>query len=248
MKKLIKGIIVLTTIFALSIVTSASTVDLVDDTLPGNATSVREMFEYAVCEAAVSPAVISANSGNMFSTTLENAAGALYDVQMFEYTPATEVTETEVSRTFVFSANEDFIVPRSSHSQTNDGWDSSISVYGYLTVRYSLNNYNGTDKYLLTNVSGGWEREDSSVSIVDRYVGYTCQSVFDNSQITYNYPSSNSFNYPTGYTTYVYDDNLSAVVGAVSIADLVHGTSEWQLITRCFILENDLADLIDTKK
>lgn len=250
MKKIICLMLSLSIIFTLSTTAFASTTSDSEADLPGNATSIKEMFEFAVTEYSNSPATISAGeSGALYLTTLENAAGDVYNVQLFEYSPATVSTEDEVTQTFVFSTDSDYVTPMSTHSQTNEGWDSSISVYGYLTIKYSRGTYNSTYTYLLTNVSGGWEREDSSVTITDRYVAYTCQSVLDNSQLTYKYPSANTFNYPTGYSTYIYDDSLSAVVGAVSIADLQHGSSSaWQLITRAFIIENDITDLMDTEK
>ena len=171
--------------------------------LPGNASSIEEMFEVAVADAANTPAAMSdTNDGLVCSADLENEEGESYSVQMFEYAPGCTSEGTNITKTMVFSTLPEYVTPRAGQSQSNSGMDDSISVYGYITVNYDRQNYNqNVYKYLLTNVSGGWERRDTSVVIKSRSVRYTCQNIFTQSQLTEKTPTSNQFNYATGNKT-----------------------------------------------
>ncbi len=212
-------------------------------TLPGGASSIQEMFEEAVSAAESTPSTLSNNDTSLFLTTIQNDNGDSYNVQMFEYLPGSSSSGNTHTKTMVYSTSPEYVSPRISHSQTNSEWDSSISVYGYITIEYQVNMsplYPNTDQYLLTHVSGGWEKSDNYVSITYRYVSFTCQFSFEMGQVSWEYPTTNTFSYDTGYDVYVPNDNFSAVVGALSIAYLQHGTSEWALNTRAYCLENDI--------
>lgn len=223
--------------------------------LPANATtinttasslSIKDMFE----EASRAPQTRSASSSPISCTTeLTAEDGSTYTVELFEYTPAATSNATEHTKTYVYSTEAEYVTPRANgNTQTNTGWDDSISVYGYITVTYNSKphtvNSNITD-YLLTKVSGGWERKDSSVSMSNRYVAYTCQYVFALNQVTHQYPTTNTFSYNTGYSTYVPDDGLSSVLGGQCSVDLAHGSSSrWKLTTQANVFENNIGDLI----
>lgn len=207
--------------------------------------SVKDMFEYAVATAGRS-ASSHVSSNVAYSATLDNGAGDKFDVRLYEFMPAaTRTGENTYSKTFVYSTQPEYVTPYASNSMSAKEWDQSISVYGYLTVDYMRVTNSHADNYLLTRVTGGWERDDHTVSIVDRYVAYTCQYVFDFSQVTHRYPSSDKFTYDTGYSTYVPDDGTTSVVGAVSVADLSHGSSSrWELTTRVTVIGNDVGGII----
>lgn len=211
--------------------------------LPGNASSIEEMFEIAVADAANTPAAMSnTNDGLICSADLENEEGDSYSVQMFEYAPGCTSEGTNITKTMVFSTDPEYITPRVSLSQSNDNWDDSSSMYGYITITFDRQYYNqNVYKYLLTRVSGGWERKDNSVVIKSRSVKYTCQNIFTQTQLTNKTPTSNQFNYTTGYSTYIPNDNATAVIGAVSNIEMTHGTtSKWNLPVKCFLTENIL--------
>lgn len=209
--------------------------------LPGNASSIEEMFEVAVADAANTPATMSTtNDGPVYSADLESEDGESYSVQMFEYAPGCTTEGTSTTKTMVFSTAPEYVTPRVAGSQSNSGMDNSLSMYGYITIKYDRRSYNqNVYEYLLTNVSGGWEKKDNSVVIKGRNVSYTCQYLLNTTQLTHKTPTTNQFNYSTGYTKYIPGDNTSAVVGAVSKIDLAHGTSsKWSFLVRCFITEN----------
>ena len=74
----------------------------------------------------------------------------------------TQSDET-ISKTYVYSLAPQYITPRGPETQTNTATDGSMSVYGYVTISYNRQAYTQTiDKFLLTEVEGGWEIEDHS--------------------------------------------------------------------------------------
>ncbi len=206
--------------------------------------SIKEMYLEASNQAQVLPASAETSPVNI-SAQLKNDAGETYDVSVFEYTPAEE-TLPDGSHAKVYVYSTDDISPNSYGMIKTDGkWDNSYSVYGYLKIIYNSRPNGNYTEYLLTNVSGYWERSDSTVTIRDRYVAYTCQYVFTQNQVTWKYPTSNSFNYNTGYTKYVPNDNTTSVLGAQSSVTLLHGSaSKWTLNCEVNVFNNDIGDLI----
>lgn len=58
---------------------------------------------------------------------------------------------------------------------SNDEWDDSISVHGFITINYSTTTLsNGQKEYLLTSVSGRWTKSDNHVTMSGKRVAYTC--------------------------------------------------------------------------
>jgi uncharacterized cupin superfamily protein len=241
MKKVIAFILSVSVCLSLSF--SASAVDADTDS---SEISIKDMFEEAVSAYQIqniseSPAICS--------TEITAEDGSTYSVALFEYTPASTSNETSQTKTYVYSTQAAYVTPRSNgNTQTNTGWDDSISVYGYITVTYNSRPYGSkanVTEYLLTKVSGGWQRSDSSVSMSNRFVAYTCQYMFQRDQVTWKYPTTNTFSYKTGYSTYVPDDGTTAVLGAQCSVDLSHGTSSrWTLTTQANVFVNDIGDLI----
>lgn len=211
--------------------------------------SIEEMFNEAVLTASTKLSGRGADNASCY-VTLTSDDGSAFDVAVYEYTPATtRSTDTgEISKTFVYSVQSEYVTPRAYGSTlSGTGWDDSYSVYGYITIVYNSQPYNSTGiyEYLLTSVYGGWDRSDSTVSLSNRYVAYTCQSVFHQDQVTQQEPTSNTFNYSTGYDDYVADDSSTAVLGATSSVTLKHGSaSSWTLSTSANLFVNDIADFI----
>lgn len=241
MKKIAVLLLSVIMCFSLSFTANATSIDMSSPDL-----SIKDMFE----EASSTPQVNSRGLSNAQCTTdLIGEDGSIYTVELFEYTPATLSNETSCTKTYVYSTQSEYVTPKAiGNTQTNTGWDDSISVYGYITVTYNsrkTSQDSDVTEYLLTNVSGGWEKNDSSVSMSNRFVAYTCQYIYSLSQVDWEYPTSNTFNYNTGYATYVPDDSTSAVLGAQCSVDLAHGTSSrWQLKTEANVLYNYIGNLL----
>lgn len=196
------------------------------------------MFEEAVSEASSAEvkSLATEDLSSVISTSISDEDGNIYDIDMFEYAPAATVSGDTHTKTFVYSTEAEYITPRASSTQTNAGWDSSVSVYGYLTITYNTSQ----SQYLLTGVSGGWDIADSYVTITDRYVAYTCQYFANLSQTAYRYPSSNTFSYQTNFSGYIPNDGTTSALGALSIADLAHGVnSRWELRTETMLFSNN---------
>lgn len=204
---------------------------------------IQDMFE----EAVANQSRTRSNPSRNCTAELTSDDGDAYAVEVFEYVSKERSAQQTQSKTYVFSTQPQYVTPRifDAH-QTNDGWDDSISVYGYVTITYdAVTQSNGTVYYLLSKVEGGWERDDQTVSMSNRYVAYTCQNVFVQDQITHKYPSSNTFSYNTGYTKSIADDSSTAVLGAQSAIDLAHGSSsKWTFRVVTNLMENDVGDFI----
>ena len=158
----------------------------------------------------------------------------------------TSQNEDSTRETYVFAVPEEIISNdsledsiASSGSGSSSQYDTSYSVYGYITYYYSTKYAHGCTGYLLTSVTGGWQIVDSSVSITNREVTYACYGItltdtgfgVNNSQYQTKYPTTNSFSYNSGFSEYVYKDGSVSTLGTSSEATLRHGgSSEWTLL------------------
>lgn len=241
MKKIVSLILPLVMCLSISLPANA-----IDDNVMAPTRSIKEMFEEA---SSTHQARRGSSSPVNCTAELTAEDGSTYTISLFEYTPAATSKETTHTKTYVYSTQPEYVTPRAyGDTQTNTGWDNSISVYGYITITYNSRPYSSNSnvtEYLLTNVSGGWEKSDSYVSMSNRFVAYTCQYVFAQNQVAWKYPTTNTFSYSTGYGTYVPDDNTTAVLGAQCSVDLSHGSSsKWTLTTQANVFANDIGSLI----
>lgn len=174
---------------------------------------------------------------------LKNSYGETYSVKIFEVANSFDkiddanILNDEFSKTYLISLEDKYIQALSGNNY-KEKWDSSLGVKADLTVYY---NTKGTtpEEYLLTKVSGGWTIADTSISLSNREVYYVSEGSFP--QPVYNQhstktPTTNSFNYNTGFTKYVAED--FSLVGATSKVTLKRGTSSTWTLT----LPNNIVD------
>lgn len=194
--------------------------------------TIEEMFEQAKANAQYNIEPISLEDNLNVVATITSGDGETKDVEIYKYEPDSYYLNDEVSETYVLAAS-----PRASSSSSSNVYDQYGIVYGKITITY---NYKATSpyQYLLTYVSGSWSSSDSSITLKNREVIYSCQGTtssgsFQSSQRNVKYPSGNSFSYSTGYATYVKNDGLLGAVGAVSYIDMAdqYG-SKWSLEVR----------------
>lgn len=241
MKKLTALFLPIIMCISLSLPASAANVNMTATML-----SIKDMFEIASSTRQVRN---TSSSPVTCTAELTSEDGNTYTVNLFEYASAATANETAHTKTYVYSTQAEYVTPKANgNTQSSTGWDDSISVYGYIKVTYNSRpngaNSNVTE-YLLTNVSGGWEKSDSTVSMSNRFVAYTCQYVFALNQVDWKHPTGNTFSFKTEYSTYVPDDNTTAVLGAQSSVDLSHGSSSrWTLTVQANVFANDIGSLI----
>lgn len=175
--------------------------------------------------------------------TIKNSNGAEYKVKAFKlYESAKTVNSNEYTQTYLISTDKENIVPMGTVNDPVDTWDDSLSVHGYLTIVYTVEDTDEElygDEYLLKSVNGKWIIDDTSVSILDRNVVMVCRDFTDYSQRIEKYPSSNQFSYNTGFTYAVNEYMTYGMVGAVSTATLEHGTSTWEFELQNYIINNN---------
>jgi len=165
--------------------------------------------------------------------TLTSSSGTQYKVKVIKVgNPIKNSITNETSQTYSVSTDSGNVelIPRTVSSGsiispmgigTSDDWDNSISVHGLLTVNYSTI---GT-AILITNVNGSWTNYDSGVSLSNREVVIADFDYMHMSQYLYKYPTSNYFDYPTGFTTAILPGGLNAIAASNSMVTLKHGTS-----------------------
>ena len=181
--------------------------------------------------------------------TLTSPNGIKYNVMAVEEPPMQlRSSNGDIAKTYSYSLdskNMQRVTPSTRGGQSNDEWDDSISVHGYITITYASTTLsNGLKGYKLTKVNGKWEKSDNAVTMSNRRVSYTCQDVNHQNQITAKFPSSNTFSYSTGYTTYV-SDIATGVLGANSHIDLNHaGSGTWSLDVTCNYFDNNILDYL----
>lgn len=197
---------------------------------------IDQMFNKAVSDynKKLSKSQTLSNDDTKYLTVTDNN-GKKFLVKAFKYEDGTKrINENEYVETYVVSTEKEYVKPVSNNGNistmnvgSNEEWDSSISVKTYINLTY--NKKPGTNYYLLTNVSGGWSISDKSVSVSDRQVITVCRDILNSKQHTLYNPTSNTFNYSTGYTNYVESTSASSILGASTSATLKRGTkSTWK--------------------
>lgn len=193
-------------------------------------------------------------SKDVRNVNLTNSSGKCFHVKLFKYNEKYNSKNNEYSETYVLSTEKQYVSTDNTLSKdsfttasfnilrnksiyssnkgfklaalSDEEWDPSISVKAYLTLTYDKNL---SGKYLLTKVSGGWYKADSSVSISNRYVLMACQDPYALSQRLVKTPTSNTFSYNTGFTKYVNSDLTPACLQVYTTTKLTHSTSVWYL-------------------
>lgn len=141
--------------------------------------------------------------------------------------------ETETSNGLVQNYALSYLASATS-SQPGQQADSSLGVIAYDTI-YFIKTSNPTT-ILLTSVSGGWTVQDSSIAVSGRSVTYGCNGVGPSgavlNQSATQYPSSNSFNYSTGFTRPLLtqiEGPGSPIMGGNTHCTLTRRSSVWSL-------------------
>ncbi len=113
----------------------------------------------------------------------------------------------------------------SDNVSTNSTWDKSISVKLNMTVnwkKYDSGHIN------ITNVSGGYSRSDSTVSITGSSVFVIQGMTSDEQSRTFNPGTRNSWSYPTGFSK-VGNTGWPTRKYAEYTVYLKRGSSTWQV-------------------
>lgn len=138
-----------------------------------------------------------------------------------------------------------FAQPKFEGTQENTLWDETRSVKGSISIVYDERTANGRKEYLLKSVSGSWQKSDTSVSMTNKRVAYTCQDVINLDQIHARSITGNSFSFDTGYTAYV-GNVVTGVLGANIHTDLIHPeqSGSWSLDVAANLFDNNILDYI----
>lgn len=176
---------------------------------------------------------------------LKSDSGTTYKVAVFpvENTAQFSRSSTGVvtyTQSYVLSTEKDYMQLMASGGQSTDIWDNSYSVHAYLTNTYQVNG----SKYLLTNVSGQWIASDSTVTISDRQVVYSCSSLVRDQWYS-SWLGNNSFSINTGFSNYIDSSIYGCIVGSRTKVQLSHGSSsKWSLEVNNIVINNGWGDPI----
>ena len=184
----------------------------------------------------------SVNTDNISIQLVNKEDGKVIEVEAFALNDRSNQHSKNV---YVFAVPADAFnaVPednsfKGSGSGSNGDYDNTYSVYGYVESNYLTKTAHGETGYLLTDVAGGWQIVDSSVSIIYKEVNYGCVGItltdtghgmYFNQTAT-RYPTNNTFNYYTNFSKYVINDGNLSLMGINTEATLLHGNSStWTL-------------------
>lgn len=193
---------------------------------------VAENFEALLSEADSSTIVETA--------TIESNEGDIYNVPIYNI-DSTELSDEEgnslniVAQTYAYDLSNAVLIQSSlgSGNSTRDQFDSTFGVEGYITIYYTYDSYLNGLAYILTRVSGGYTKYDSTESVVSQQLVYGEGGVSGNNIAvniySYQYPTTSSWNYYTGFTTScVLVGNYT--FGATYTISIARGLSTWTLM------------------
>lgn len=185
---------------------------------------------------------------NNIMGVLSNENGESVNVDMYEVYEMSRVSNNENEYTItcvyaldssMFGKNTEIINPRGTGTITED---DGTYVYGTLSVTYNKINATGgyQDRYLLTKVSGEWDVRTYQISLSDKRVAYTCQSLQNLGTTDYKYPTSNTFTYNTGFSQYVEDVYGTWVAAQMNVV-CKRGLGSWDFDVFYYVVDKPVS-------
>lgn len=115
--------------------------------------------------------------------------------------------------------------------RADEGWDDSAGVKAYSTIYWSEGTAGNITTVYLTKVKGGWDIDDSSISIIDKTVrigqnGWS-DSGYVGNQLVDKSPSGLSFTYYINFSKELLTSE-DYYAGTDLYATLKRGGSEWE--------------------
>lgn len=134
----------------------------------------------------------------------------------------------EINVTYAFDLATSPEYELTAHS-ANSGYASTV----YLTIGYK---YAEEWMCLLTSVSGYWVISDPKASVESASVHYECTGLGQPASQSQTRSVSNNFSINTGFSTYVFENDIYSTIGASLTVNYLIGTSRrWS-----FTLNNSL--------
>ena len=126
-----------------------------------------------------------------------------------------------------------------SGNQSRGQWDSSYGVYAYSTVYWDIVYINGYESVTISQITGGWTIEDTTITLSDRVTkAYVVGTTFVNGYQQYSFGEDDTNIYTNTFNIWYgsYYFNPVAVSGATdpsvslaTFATLHRGGSNWSL-------------------
>lgn len=128
------------------------------------------------------------NKVNMQKALLINNENSktLYEIPIYQV-ETTELTKLSTldnvkSQTYIVNTND--AMPLANREDRVEELDKTYGVTAYITIYYTTNN--SPTEYLLTKVSGGYEKHDYTINVTKQEVTYGCNGVFPSPVNTQN--------------------------------------------------------------
>ena len=161
--------------------------------------------------------------GAVTVTVFKQIEDTKYEEEVFFFIPKEESSFSDVvsevnNKMTGYLANNTSNGTRGSHEE--NGEDSSLSVEGVVRINFTTSGSGSNKTILVTQVSGTYTIEDSSVSVIGQMVTFGCTGVVVNGSLTtqrsVRYPSIRNWTYgaPSSWQT-IYDDSR-AIVGVTN--------------------------------
>lgn len=113
-------------------------------------------------------------------------------------------------------------------------WDSSKGVKGTVNIAYKKNK---AGEYLITRISGGYTRQDSSITVIRQNVLAACSSGKGIQEKRYAPGTKSNWSFDTGFNKYIANSMYAVGGGKVEI-HLQRKSSKWTLTVNNILFQS----------
>ena len=147
-----------------------------------------------------------------------------------------EIVTNQLNNEYTVSKTVDIYIPNdtSNISPAVEVTDGSVTA----RIQFSVGYTQMGKKYKLTGVTGKYQLLDSTFTLSDRLVKFTCQSNFGEGHVWTKTPTSNSFSY-SGYDHWIDTGNdIAWWLGGYALCTISRGPNSWELRATEDIIKN----------
>ncbi|MBE5965768.1 MAG: hypothetical protein E7255_02170 [Lachnospiraceae bacterium] len=179
---------------------------------------------YASDQSAKIDSIIRNGKLSVHKAELIGADGTEYEVNVYE--KKQQVSANEYVKEYAYKLDENNMTLATSGSQSQQIWDSSGGVEGFLTLYYEKDG----DNYLITRITGDWLIHDSGTAIKDKKLIAACNHGFYGDQYISQDITTGSFDITTGWERYAESTAGFVAIGARTTCKLyrISSGSSWK--------------------
>jgi len=161
-----------------------------------------------------------------YKAELSNDLGVKFEVDVYAVDTSALSRSGEKSISYLASLSDAKLVASTRAGFWDEYWDKTGSVLFSMTITYSTNSSNYIQ---MTNVKGEYSIKQSGIQVAKQSVVYRQLSAYVGvEEYGAKYPTSSSFNYDTGFTEWVPNNEATQVFGANWSGTINRGSDSWK--------------------